>query len=734
MPTCFGVCSGTHSGDQAGLKLTEILLPLPRVLGLKDPKCKCSFWSSPWISPRLRKSYFRAHREGDLDSGSCFPGCSSLTGPGSVSGYVGGTVHVQCQYGKSYKDHVKYWCRGKSDTKCKTIVEIKGNGEVKKSGRVSMRDHAGNFSMTVTMENLSEDDAGSYWCKIQTFFIWDSWSRDPAVLVKVHVLPGCSTAQDAITGPSMVRGQERGSLTVRCRYDSSWKDYNKYWCQGADWRTCETLVKTDASEKLVKKNRVSIRDDQTDLIFTVTLEDLRISDAGVYWCGIDRIGYDPNFEVNVNIDPVTLDNLTLEDADTYMCGVDIPFINGSWWEITPSLGIDSYSKVVVSVVPGNEKLWVPSKLITIRFDLGRLPEMLALDMRKKPRKTTRQGAITGPSIVRGQERGSLTVRCRYDSRWKDNKKYWCRGADLNACEILVKTNTSEKLVKNRVSIRDDQIDLIFTVTMEDLRISDAGIYWCGIDRVGYDPSFKVNVNIDPVTLDNLTLEDAGTYMCVVDIPLINGSWWEITPSLGIDSYSKVVVSVVPGPALVRGPENGSVTIRCRYSSRWRTYNKWWCRGADWITCRVLIRTKGSEEEKKSGRLSIRDNWRDNSLLVTMEMLTQNDTDTYWCGIEKFGTDRGTRVKVTVYSGKDSMSSNGLSTMSTMDSSAYMMSSDLHNRTHYILLMFVKVPVLLILAGVVLWLKGSTQKVSEEQWKHTLCSNLDSELLIKDIAP
>ncbi|XP_003495756.1 CMRF35-like molecule 2 [Cricetulus griseus] len=119
----------------------------------------------------------------------CLQGCSSLTGPGSVSGYVGGTVHVQCQYGKSYKDHVKYWCRGKSDTKCKTIVEIKGNGEVKKSGRVSMRDHAGNFSMTVTMENLSEDDAGSYWCKIQTFFIWDSWSRDPAVLVKVHVLP-----------------------------------------------------------------------------------------------------------------------------------------------------------------------------------------------------------------------------------------------------------------------------------------------------------------------------------------------------------------------------------------------------------------------------------------------------------------------------------------------------------------------------------------------------------------
>ncbi|OBS64662.1 hypothetical protein A6R68_06782, partial [Neotoma lepida] len=116
--------------------------------------------------------------------------------------------------------------------------------------------------------------------------------------------PGCSTAQDPITGPNMVRGQEQGSLTVQCRYDSSWKYYKKYWCEGADWSTCEILVKTDTSEQLVKKNRVSIRNDQTDFTVTVTMEDLRISDAGIYWCAIERTGRDPNFEVNVNIDPV----------------------------------------------------------------------------------------------------------------------------------------------------------------------------------------------------------------------------------------------------------------------------------------------------------------------------------------------------------------------------------------------------------------------------------------------
>ncbi|XP_052613361.1 CMRF35-like molecule 3 [Peromyscus californicus insignis] len=122
----------------------------------------------------------------------------------------------------------------------------------------------------------------------------------PALLL---FLPGFSTAPDPITGPDMMRGQEQGSLTVRCPYDSSWKDYKKFWCQGAVWRTCEIFIQTDASEKLVRKDRVSIRDDQTNFIVTVTMEDLRISDAGIYWCAIENTGPDPHFKVNVNIDP-----------------------------------------------------------------------------------------------------------------------------------------------------------------------------------------------------------------------------------------------------------------------------------------------------------------------------------------------------------------------------------------------------------------------------------------------
>ncbi|XP_003495758.1 CMRF-35-like molecule 4 [Cricetulus griseus] len=134
----------------------------------------------------------------------------------------------------------------------------------------------------------------------------------PSSLLLLQV-PGCVP----LRGPSSMTGTVGESLRVQCQYEEKHKAYSKYWCRVSRLRSCQNTVKTRASKE-ARNGRVSIRDDPATLTFTVTL-----------------------------------DNLTLEDADTYMCGVDIPFINGSWWEITPSLGIDSYSKVVVSVVPAS---------------------------------------------------------------------------------------------------------------------------------------------------------------------------------------------------------------------------------------------------------------------------------------------------------------------------------------------------------------------------------------------
>ncbi|XP_005412295.1 PREDICTED: CMRF35-like molecule 7 [Chinchilla lanigera] len=187
-----------------------------------------------------------------------------------------------------------------------------------------------------------------------------------------------------------------------------------------------------------------------------------------------------------------------------------------------------------------------------------------------------------------------------------------------------------------------------------------------------------------------------------------------------------------GPESVRGTEGGFVTVQCHYHPRWKTYNKWWCRGARRHACKILVKTRGSEQEEKSGRVSIKDNQRNLSFEVTMEGLRQGDADTYWCGIERSFTDPGTPVKVTI-DPAGTITTSSKPPDGPSDESSIGVSSGSYKRTYYLLLVFVKVPILLVLAGAVLWLKGS-QRVPEEQWGHPICKNLNSELLTKDMTP
>lgn len=107
-----------------------------------------------------------------------------------------------------------------------------------------------------------------------------------------------------ITGPNAVRGLVGGSLTVECCYASTWKTYSKWWCRGSIWRRCNILVQTTGSEQKVKKNKVSIRDNQKNFTFSVTMEELTETDTDIYWCGIEKSGTDLGVEVKVTIDPV----------------------------------------------------------------------------------------------------------------------------------------------------------------------------------------------------------------------------------------------------------------------------------------------------------------------------------------------------------------------------------------------------------------------------------------------
>ncbi|XP_034978100.2 CMRF35-like molecule 8 [Zootoca vivipara] len=93
-------------------------------------------------------------------------------------------------------------------------------------------------------------------------------------------------------------------------------------------------------------------------------------------------------------------------------------------------------------------------------------------------------------------------------------------------------------------------------------------------------------------------------------------------------------------------EGTSTTITCFYDMEYRFDNKYWCRGSSRTSCDILGQTKKFAKWNHKSRLTLLDNSK-GVFWVTMHQLTEDDSGTYWCGIDRPFTDIMTSVKLKV---------------------------------------------------------------------------------------
>nr|XP_031541566.1 CMRF35-like molecule 1 isoform X3 [Vicugna pacos] len=200
-------------------------------------------------------------------------------------------------------------------------------------------------------------------------------------------------------------------------------------------------------------------------------------------------------------------------------------------------------------------------------------------------------------------------------------------------------------------------------------------------------------------------------------------------------------AAITGPKAVRGLEQGSLTVQCRYGPGWETHVKWWCRGAHWGSCKFVVETTGSEKEVKKDRVSIKDNQKNRSFTVTMEKLRLNDADTYWCGIERFGTDLGVPVKVTVDPAPTTVPTTTSTTttftapVTTGDTRGHPSdgSSVFMNLSVLIPLVFAVLLFLLMVASLVAWRMMKRQKKAAEISAEQVLQPLESDICYANLS-
>ncbi|XP_072513300.1 uncharacterized protein [Salminus brasiliensis] len=90
----------------------------------------------------------------------------------TVNGHVGGSVNISCKYPRSSSSKPKFLCRRVDSADCYYKASVKESRRWIKEGKFSLYDDRAKQTFTVSINNLTNEDSGEYWCGAESD--WES--------------------------------------------------------------------------------------------------------------------------------------------------------------------------------------------------------------------------------------------------------------------------------------------------------------------------------------------------------------------------------------------------------------------------------------------------------------------------------------------------------------------------------------------------------------------------------
>ncbi|CAB1343632.1 unnamed protein product, partial [Coregonus sp. 'balchen'] len=102
----------------------------------------------------------------------------------------------------------------------------------------------------------------------------------------------------SVSTVSHVTVKKGGSITIPCLYDQRYRNHVKYWCKGRKFLYCSTQMCTKPKST---SDWLSISDNVTTSIFTLTMNNLQPVVSDYFWCAVEKVGLDESTYLSLSV-------------------------------------------------------------------------------------------------------------------------------------------------------------------------------------------------------------------------------------------------------------------------------------------------------------------------------------------------------------------------------------------------------------------------------------------------
>ncbi|XP_051560100.1 polymeric immunoglobulin receptor-like isoform X4 [Myxocyprinus asiaticus] len=188
-----------------------------------------------------------------------------------VIGHEGNSADIRCPYNPDHKKEVKSLCKGKCSIQDIHTIIRSDEDHVNKPNILPNNDAINNL-FTVTITNLTAEDAGIYWCAVKNSL---NYISTELMIVMRDVVTHSQTSG--------------GSASINCENMRNSSRHERFFCKGRQPSNCVRDGVQVSSERS-SNGRLSLNDKRSVGVFTVSITNLRVEDSGTYWCGEESSG------------------------------------------------------------------------------------------------------------------------------------------------------------------------------------------------------------------------------------------------------------------------------------------------------------------------------------------------------------------------------------------------------------------------------------------------------------